>query len=241
MGTEDPSMSEEAADEAQYCTGCKEVKPRASFDGSSVCSECLCKRLKRKKHPGQASNSKRQVLTIKEENVHLRELLSQLSSENAVLQQRVCLDSRAVLESEQQLAHLRELLSSQMAGRSGGLPLMPAMPSGPAGGAQMMALAAALRHQQARPQAGGVPFMQHPQSTLSRPLHMPSDLQAADRMAQMMASVPRLMMHGPQGVAAYENAKGSGNGKGQRAAAMAKESGIMEKETALWICQTTAK
>merc|ERR1711865_524305 len=99
---------------------------------------------------------------------------------------------------------------------------MPAMPSGPAGGAQMMALAAALRHQQARPQAGGVPFMQHPQPTLSRPLHMPSDLQAADRMAQMIASDPRLMMHGPQGVAAYENAKGSGNGKGrgQRAAAM---------------------
>ena len=38
-------------------------------------------------------------------------------------------------------------LFRQMAGRSGGLPLMPAMPSGPAGGAQMMALAAALRHQ----------------------------------------------------------------------------------------------
>jgi len=89
-----------------------------------------------------------------------------------------------------------------------------------------MALAAALRHQQARPQAGGVPFMQHPQSTLSRPLHMPSDLQAADRMAQMMASDPRLMMHGPQGVAAYENAKGSGNGKGQRAEGSGNGKGI---------------
>ena len=27
---------QEAAVEAQYCTGCKEVKPRASFDGSST-------------------------------------------------------------------------------------------------------------------------------------------------------------------------------------------------------------
>merc|ERR1711935_976708 len=177
LATDCSSMSEESA-EVQYCTGCKQVKPRVSFDGSSVCSECLCKRLKRKKTPVQASNSKRQALTIKEENMQLRDLLSQLASENEVLRQRVCLDSRAVLESEQQLSQLRQMLSAQMAGQ---------MPTAvPVAGQQ---------YPQMRPPTGP-PFMQpqpqqqQRQSTLSRPLHtMLSDLPGF--------SSDRLMMSNP--------------------------------------------
>merc|ERR1712086_403357 len=198
MGATDcSSMSEESA-EVQYCTGCKQVKPRVSFDGSSVCSECLCKRLKRKKTPVQASNSKRQALTIKEENVQLRDLLSQLASENEVLRQRVCLDSRAVLESEQQLSQLRQMLSAQMAGQ-----MATAVP------------VAGQQYPQMRPPTGP-PFMQPPpqqqrQSTLSRPLHtMLSDLPGF--------SSDRLMMSNPYDRVDEQMTMGGVAGKGNRSA-----------------------